>query len=364
MARGANSRVDERETQSGIRCASASEAARGERLPGLIGTSPAMAEVFGLLAAAAASPIRVLLTGETGTGKELAARQIHRASANGAGPFVAVNCAALPEHLLESQLFGHRRGAFTGAVDDSPGLFRAAAGGVIFLDEVGEMSMPMQVKLLRVLQEGEVVAVGDTRVHKVDARVLAATNRDLRTMVAAREFREDLYYRLAVFPIRLPALRERTEDIAALAASFLRAAGVRHGKRLTGFTPAALELLQRAPWPGNVRELENEIERAVALARDSAAIDVAHLSCHLEPGAFPDRTQSASADGSEFHSRPWQPQEQYHGGLREARGAFEAHYVSEALKRCKGNISKAAAVLSISRVALHRKVKQYRLNEG
>ena len=197
----------------------------------------------------------------------MVARGIHQASARCDGPFLAINCASLPETLLESELFGHRRGAFTGAVRDNPGLFRAANGGVIFLDEISDMPMSMQAKLLRVLEEEEVVAVGDSFPRKVDVRVLSATNRDLRAEVERGNFRQDLYYRVAVFPIRLPPLRERREDIALLAAYFLNAAVERYHRRIDGFDPETLEILTRYDWPGNVRELRNAIDRAVALAK-------------------------------------------------------------------------------------------------
>ena len=252
-----------------------------DRFAEIIAVSPAMVEVFRLMEAAGFSSIPVLIEGETGTGKELVARGIHRASARGDAPFVAVNCAALPEALLESELFGHRRGAFTGATDDQPGLFRAAKGGVILLDEIGEMPLAMQAKLLRVVQENEVTPIGDTRPSKVDVRVISATNRDLKAALATRAFRQDLYYRLAGFPIRLPPLRERREDIPFLAARFLELASERHHKSLHGFESSVIDLLSRFDWPGNVRELQNEIERAVALATDGEAIAAVHLSAGL-----------------------------------------------------------------------------------
>jgi len=237
----------------------------------IVGSSAAMAAVFRLLDRAAASPIAVLIEGETGTGKELVARAIHRASVRADAPFIAVNCAALSETLLESELFGHRRGAFTGATQDRRGLFEAASGGTLFLDEVGEMPPGMQAKLLRVLQEGEIVPVGDTRPRAVDVRVVSATNRSLRDEVGRKTFREDLFYRLAAFPIRLPALRERRPDIPLLVERLLRDAARLHGKDVPGVEAEAMQRLSEHPWPGNVRELTNEIQRAVALAENASA---------------------------------------------------------------------------------------------
>jgi len=334
----------------------------------VIATSPAMAEVLRLMESAAASSITVLIEGETGTGKELVAHAIHSASDRADGPFVAVNCAALPEALLESELFGHRRGAFTGATADHPGFFRAAAGGVIFLDEIGELPLAMQPKLLRVLQNSEVTFVGDTRPQKVDVRVIAATNRDLRGAVAAKAFREDLYYRLAAFPIHLPPLRERPEDIPLLAASFLEAACERHHKRLRGFDPASIELLCHAMWPGNVRELQNEIERAVALARTGEAITPDHLSPNLRsrgPSHAPSTLKPELVQDREPHGTPAQLRtHQGHAAarsLREARADFEARYIAEVLAENDGSISRTALALGISRVALHQKMKDYGL---
>src|SRR5215470_13660983 len=247
----------------------------------IVGRSRALREALSLAAKVAPTETTVLITGESGTGKEVVARAIHAASGRADGPFLAVNCAALPETLLESELFGHERGAFTGAIQDQRGLFEAAAGGTVLLDEIGEMPPAMQAKLLRVLQEGEVVPLGDTRPRRIDVRVISATNRDLRHEVEQRRFREDLYYRIAAFPIRLPLLRERRDDIPLLADRFLAAAAERNRKRIDGFEPAAMERLVAYSWPGNVRELQNEVERGVALARDGDRFGVAHLSSKL-----------------------------------------------------------------------------------
>jgi Nif-specific regulatory protein len=321
--------------------------ARRDRFTEMIGSGAAMREVFRLMESAAASPIAVLIEGETGTGKELVARGIHRASPRAEGPFVAVNCAALPETLLESELFGHRRGAFTGAQQDQRGFFEAASGGTIFLDEVGEMPPAMQAKLLRVLEDGAVTPVGDTRPRRVDVRAVAATNRDLAAEVAAGRFRSDLYYRLAAFPIRLPPLRERPEDIPLLADHMLAAAAVRHGKRVAGIAPEAVELLLAFPWPGNVRELQNEMERAVALACEGEPITPGHLSGKLR--------------GGDATARPVGPPADRTGPLRPARAAFEARYIREALRQHGGNVSHAARALGLSRVMLQKKMKDYGL---
>jgi Nif-specific regulatory protein len=326
--------------------------ARRDRFTEIVGTGAPMGEVFRLMESAAASPIAVLIEGETGTGKELVAHAIHRESARAEGPFLAVNCAAFQEALLESELFGHRRGAFTGATQDRRGLFEAAEKGTIFLDEVGEMPPAMQAKLLRVLEQGEVVPVGDSRPRRVDVRVLSATNRDLAAEVAARRFREDLYYRLVAFPIRLPPLRVRPEDISLLAQRFVAAAAEAHRKRVAGIDPGALECLMRFAWPGNVRELRNEIERAVALAGDGEPIGRAHLSARLlEPGA---PGANAAAHGAVVGGAEG-------GSLLRARAAFEARYVAEILRQQGGNVSRTAKALGLSRVMLQRKMKTYGL---
>jgi two-component system response regulator HupR/HoxA len=345
--------------------------ARRDSFAEIIAVSPAMVEVFRLMEGAAFSSIPVLIEGETGTGKELVARGIHRASSRADAPFVAVNCAALPEALLESELFGHRRGAFTGATDDQPGLFRAAKGGVILLDEIGEMPLAMQAKLLRVVQENEVTPIGDTKSSKVDVRVISATNRDLKAALAARSFRQDLYYRLAAFPIRLPPLRERLEDIPFLAVRFLKLASERHHKTLHGFDASAIDLLSHADWVGNVRELQNEIERLVALAADGQTITADHLSPALRlagvSGGATAATRAALSPGGEDHASasPSQASSERNTraatSLQHARAAFEARFISQVLGEHGGNVSHAAVALCVSRVALQKKMKRYRL---
>jgi transcriptional regulator with PAS, ATPase and Fis domain len=355
----------------------------------MLGTAPSMNEIFRLMESAAASSITVLIEGETGTGKELVARGIHRASARAEGPFLAVNCAAMPDTLLESELFGHRRGAFTGAVRDNAGLFRSAMGGSVFLDEVGDMALPMQAKLLRVLEEEEVVPLGASFPLKVDVRVMSATNRDLRAEVRRGNFREDLYYRLAVFPVKLPPLRERREDIPPLALRFLNEAAERNRKKMAGFSVEVLALMTQFEWPGNVRQLQNEIQRAVAIARENEVIGLEHLSptvrgqdslreaapiprasvaggllaiAAVPPNSDMHRSQTdeeavAGANGNGAGDDDARGE----GSLREARAAFEARYIGDVLRRCGGNVSRAAELLGMSRVSLHRKVKEYGL---
>ena len=247
---------------------------RRDLFPEIIGTSPAVRDLIRLMESAAQSPIAVLVEGETGTGKELVARGVHRASPRGAGPFLAVNCGAFTETLLESELFGHERGAFTGADRARRGLFETLSGGSILLDEVGEMPPAMQVKLLRVLQEGEVIPVGATSGRRVDVRVISASNAGLEAQVARGRFRSDLYYRLAGFPIRVPRLAERRGDIPALTDHFLQLAAATHAKQIVGISAEARASLLDYDWPGNVRQLKNEIERAVALAQPGYRIEL------------------------------------------------------------------------------------------
>ena len=328
----------------------------------MLGRGPRMAQVFRLIDVAGSSPIPVLIDGETGTGKELAARAVHDASDRADGPFLALNCATLVESLLESELFGHRRGAFTGADRDHAGLFEAASGGTVFLDEVGEMPAATQPKLLRVLEENEVVRVGESRPRAVDVRIISATNRDLNEAVNQGEFRSDLFFRLATFPIRMPSLRERREDIPLLVRHAAEVAAQRHKKRIVGVSKPAMDALVRHRWPGNVRELRNELQRAVALCRDGDEVDVRHLSDKIV--AMADRTSGGGLLGrfSETPAASAPPAAQdsaESNDLRAARAAFETEHITRVLEENKGHVGKTAEALGLSRTALHKKLKEY-----
>ena len=300
----------------------------------IIARDPAMTAVLELARSVAPTDATVLVTGETGTGKELMARAIHHWSPRADRAFVAVNCAALVETLLESELFGHEKGAFTGAVAQRRGRFELAHGGTLFLDEVGEMSPGLQAKLLRVLQEGTLERVGGTRTVTVDVRVIGATNRDLRQMVADGKFRDDLYYRLSVFPIALPALRQRPADLLPLADHILRQAARRFGKRIAGFTEEAQALLEQYPWPGNIRELQNVLERAAILCRGG---QIAATDLNL-------------SSATSLSTRPAEAKT-----LRD----IEREAILAALEANAGNRRKAAEQLGIGLRTLYDRLKQY-----
>ncbi len=306
----------------------------------LVGNSPAMAMVRDTIARVASHRTTVLLLGESGTGKELVARAIHQASPRRERRFVAINCAALPPALLESELFGHRRGAFTDAIRDKLGLFEEADGGTLLLDEVGELPLPLQAKLLRVLQESEIRRVGDNASVSVDVRLIAATLRDLAVEVAQGRFREDLYYRLAVVPLVVPPLRERRRDVAALAAHFLAKHGARHRRQIL-LSPEALSVLERHSWPGNVRELENVLERAMVLC-DRPELDAAFIESML-----PTRPQlAAPADSADL-------------SIKKATRTLEEELIRRALEATHGNRTVASRLLEISHRALLYKIKEY-----
>jgi two-component system response regulator HupR/HoxA len=309
---------------------------------GIVGASPVMQELYRLLDRIAPSEATVLVQGENGTGKELVARAIHVGSDRAGKKFVVTNCSAFNDNLLDSELFGHKRGAFTGAIVDKPGLFEVADTGTFFLDEIGDMSPSLQVKVLRVLQEGTFNRVGDTETRKVDVRIIAATNRDLAGMVAAGRFREDLYYRIHVLSVVLPALRDRRDDVPVLIEHFLGRHRRQRPKQLTAECAARMYAY---PWPGNVRELENEIERLVVLSGDSPAIGPELLSPRIRQW-----------EPSDQPARPAEP-----GSLPAAVEALERRMIGAAMRRHGGNKTRAAEELKVSRRNLIRLVQKYEL---
>ncbi len=294
---------------------------------GMLGTSTEMQDVFGIIRKVAATNASVLILGESGTGKEMVAQAIHRRSPRKDGPFVAINCGAIPENLLESELFGHEKGSFTGAHAQRAGRIESAQGGTLFLDEIGELPLPLQVKLLRFLQDQIIERVGGRSKIAIDTRVVAATNSDLRLALERKTFREDLFFRLAVVSIKLPPLRERGGDIALLAQSFLKRFATQNGKDAPRFTPEAIRAMQQHSWQGNVRELENRVKRAVIMA-EASRVTAADLELD-ENGGNPPKT------------------------LKEARETLETRLIRESLQRHQGKISRAAEELGVSRPTLY-----------
>jgi len=306
----------------------------------MIGTCDAMHQVFCLIRKVAATDVPVLITGASGTGKEMVARAIHQRSLRARGPFVEVNCGAIPRELLESELFGHEKGAFTGAHRTIIGHAERAQNGTLFLDEVGELPVDLQVKLLRFLQEYSFVRVGGRQPIHVDLRVISATNTDLQELIAAGRFREDLYYRLDVVNITLPPLKDRGDDALIMANVFLKRYAARIGKNIKGFTPEAVAALQAHPWPGNVRELINRVRRSVVMT-DGSRVVPENLA--LEPVAR-------------------EPEPVFNGkSLKEARAEFEARLVGEALQQFQGNVHLASKALKVSRSTMYHFIQKYQL---
>ncbi len=316
---------------------------------GMIGGSAAMKDVFDLIRRSAGGTATVLIRGESGTGKELAARAIHEQSPRKAGPFVKIHCAALPDTLLESELFGYEKGAFTGAANRKPGRVELAEGGTLFLDEIGDITPATQVKLLRLLQDREFERLGGTQTLKVDLRLVAATHRDLDAMVKKNEFREDLYYRLNVVPLWMPPLRERTDDVESLVRHFCVSLGQANGKPGISVEPEAMALLKGQPWPGNVRQLQNFVERLIVLAEGNA-LTAEHVRRELsrQPAASPPSAPAGAAPGAETT-------------LDEQRRATEKEALLQALQRANDNRTVAARLLGISRRTLYNKLQEHGL---
>jgi two-component system, NtrC family, response regulator AtoC len=323
----------------------------------LVGQSPAIRTIYGVVEKVANTPSTVLISGESGTGKELIARALHENSSRHAGPFIKINCAAIPKTLMESELFGYDKGAFTGAVGAKPGRFELAHGGTLFLDEIGEIPIEMQVKLLRVLQESEFERVGGIKTIKVDVRLVTATNRDLLAEVGAGAFREDLFYRLNVVPIHIPPLRERREDIPLLADHFIAKFNDRLKKEIAAITPEAVERLVAYQWPGNIRELENLMERTVLFC-EGPEIRVSDLPPEVAGAPAPSAAAAAAGDAT---LRP--APESLKEAVRAETERVERELIQRALDATGGNVTQAARKLKISRKSLQTKMKELGLRE-
>jgi DNA-binding NtrC family response regulator len=349
----------------------------------MLGTSPVMQRLFAAIDKVAPTRVSVLITGESGTGKELISRAVHRLSPRADRPFVKVNCAAIPRELIESELFGHEKGAFTGAAARKRGLFEQAHGGTIFLDEIGDMDGAAQAKVLRALQNGEVARLGSESVLQVDVRVLAATNKDLEREAAAGRFREDLYFRLNVFPLRSPPLRERVEDIGPLADAFVRSFAKENGLRPKPIEPLVYKALEARSWPGNVRELKNVVERAFILSGDVITIADLPEDPHANPfegpfddeaGAAADEARAAPAslppEPPPSSPAPPPPSSRPPAGagprptLRQFREQAERQYIVETLRAFDWNITQAAVALGVERTSLHKKIRAHRIRRG
>jgi two-component system nitrogen regulation response regulator NtrX len=324
--------------------------AKVERRFELVGTSPAMQRLRQLIATAGPTNGRVLVSGENGTGKELVARAIHQQSPRRDKPFVAVNCAAIPENLIESELLGHERGAFTGATVQKRGQFEQADGGTLFLDEIGDMSLNTQAKVLRVLQEQQFTRVGGIKVIKVDVRVIAASNKNLAQEIEKGHFRDDLFYRLNVLPMEVPPLRDRREDIPLLVRHFLQTHAEEQGLKVKEVTPEAMDVLKQYDWPGNIRELRNLIERLMIMV-PGAVIEASHAAMFLQSRVgVPVGVLSSTSGMSVLAAKHYE-------SLRDARNAFEREYISRKLREHSWNVSRTADDLQIERSHLHRKIK-------
>jgi two-component system nitrogen regulation response regulator NtrX len=320
----------------------------------MVGESPGLRTIWDAIKRAAPTNATVLLLGESGVGKELVARSIHRNSLRSRERFVQVNCAAIPEELIESELFGHEKGSFTGATEKQIGKFEQADKGTIFLDEVGDMSAKTQAKVLRVLQEGEVERLGSARTIKVDVRVIAATNKDLEVEIERNNFREDLYFRLSVIPIKVPPLRERREDIPALVRHFADLFGRENNRRSQRFTPAALDFMQKARWKGNIRELRNTVERLLIMTPGDT-IDVDDLRDVVRPDVKPAVTAAAESGSAGNAISPHT--------LREFKESAERKFLVEKLRENAWNISKTAEVIGTPRSNLYKKLEQYAITQ-